>query len=275
MPRLLWAALAVVLVVCVGVGAALQLDRIGKGTPGAAAPTVEPEKRAPVVFALGDSYTVGIRGIKPEGAYAAETARTLGWQIVVAGQARTGFANDGGTGETFSSLFGQQLAWRPAPDMMLVSGGHNDVRMRPEAITQRARALLEGVRKRWPRTQLVLMGPMWGGDPGPKALMVRDALRDVAAILRIPFIDPLSGKWITGDVRRGTGNAARLIRRDGTHPNQAGNRHIARRLADDLRALKLAEPVLGKTNVGYNQPDPSVEALPTDSSTRRAARERP
>ncbi|MFI0355855.1 SGNH/GDSL hydrolase family protein [Actinomadura sp. 9N407] len=267
MPRLAWAVLAVVLVSCVGVATAVQLDKFGKGRP-AAGPRAEPEKRAPVVFVLGDSYTVGIRGLPPERAYAAETARALGWQIVVAGQARTGFANTIGTTASFASLFGAQLAWRPEPDMVLISGGHNDVRMPPGVITEKASALLETVRSRWPRTQVVLMGPMWGGDPGPKALMVRDALRGVASSRRIPFIDPLAGRWITGNPRKGTGNAARLIRQDGTHPNPQGNRHIAERLAGDLRAMKLDKPVLGRTKVTYTPPA-QPDAAPTISSTQQ------
>jgi lysophospholipase L1-like esterase len=266
-PRLVWSALAVVLVLCAGVFAGVQLHRIGEGRAlRGTAPGAEPDPRPPVVFALGDSYTAGVRGIRPENAYAAETARVLGWQIVVAGRAMTGFANTIGTNETFASLFTTQLAWRPAPDMLLISGGHNDVRMRPDTITQRANALLEGVRARWPRTQVVVMGPMWGGDPGPRALRVRDVLRGVAAARRVPFIDPLAGRWITGDPRRGTGNAGSLILQDGTHPNAAGSRHIAQRLAGDLRALKLDKPALGRTKVGYTGPDTS----PTISSTQQA-----
>lgn len=273
MPRLLWSALAVVLVIGVGVVAAVQLDRLGKGRPsGQAAP---PEERAPVVFVLGDSYTVGIRGLRAERAYAAGTARALGWQIVVAGQARTGFANDGGTGETFASLFTEQLAWRPAPDLIMISGGHNDVRARTAVVGQRAQTLVQTVRARWPRTQLVLMGPMWGGDPGPRALAVRDVLRGVASARRVPFIDPLAGRWFTGDVHEGTGNAARLIRKDGTHPNTAGNEHAARLLTGELRRMELDKPVLGRTKVGYIEPTQHPEALPSISSTRQAVPEHP
>ena len=262
MPRLVWAAVAAVLVLsaCVAAARLGGPDTTGRNGPTrGAAPAAE--RRAPVVFVLGDSYTVGIRGLKPEQAYAAETARILGWQVVVAGLARTGFAGTGGTGETFGSLFEAQLAWRPTPDMVVLSGGHNDVRQPPARVAQKARQLIDAVRARWPRTQVVLMGPLWGGDPGPRALKVRDVLREVASTQGVPFIDPLAGRWITGNVRKGTGNAKRLIRSDGTHPNPAGNLHIARRLAADLRAMNLDKPVLGRTRVGYTPPStPSPSA---------------
>ncbi|XVQ11722.1 SGNH/GDSL hydrolase family protein [Spirillospora sp. CA-255316] len=264
MPRLVWAAVAAVLVFSACVAAARLggpevTGRAGGPATGAAKPA---ERRAPVVFVLGDSYTVGIRGIKPEHAYAAETARLLGWQVVVAGLARTGFAGSGGTGQTFTSLFNAQLSWRPTPDMVVLSGGHNDVRQPPAKVAQKAKLLLDTVRDRWPRTQLVLMGPLWGGDPGPKALKVRDVLREVAVAQQVPFIDPLAGRWITGNVRKGTGNAERLIRSDGTHPNPAGNLHIARRLAADLRAMRLDKPVLGRTRVTYTPPSPPATPTP-------------
>ncbi|GAA2426501.1 hypothetical protein GCM10010191_43790 [Actinomadura vinacea] len=257
MPRLVWAAMAAVLVLCACVAAAARLGGSQSAPPSRGAAQDAPQRRAPVVFVLGDSYTVGIRGLKPERAYAAETARILGWQVVVAGLARTGFAGTGGTGETFSSLFTDQLAWRPTPDMVVISGGHNDVRMPPGVVAEKARRLLDTVRERWPRTQLLLMGPLWGGDPAPKALAVRDVLRGVAAARGVPFVDPLAGKWITGKVRKRNGNADRFIRSDGTHPNPDGNVYIAQRLAADLRKMKLDKPVLGRTKVAYTAPQPS------------------
>ncbi|MFF5260170.1 SGNH/GDSL hydrolase family protein [Actinomadura viridis] len=273
MPRLVLSALAAVLVLCVCAASAVYLT--GRSRPETPA-RAEPERRAPVVFMLGDSYTVGIRGIKAERAYAAETARLLGWQIVVAGMARTGFAGTGGTGETFASLYTEQLAWRPTPDMVVVSGGHNDVGQPPGLVAQKARRLMETLQQRWPRTQVVLMGPLWGGDPGPKALRVRDVLREVARTMRIPFVDPLAGRWITGNVRKRTGNADRLIRADGTHPNPAGNRYLAQRLVDDLRAMRLDKPVLGRTKVTYSPPSPSPnsgtgheQAIPGQGDTPR------
>jgi lysophospholipase L1-like esterase len=247
-------ALAALLVLC---ACAASTIRLPLRPVRAAAPD---PRRAPVVFALGDSYTMGIRGITPERAYVAEAARTLGWQVILGGHAGTGFVGTGLTGKTFATLFDEQLGWRPAPDLMLVSGGHNDVWYPPGLVEQNALALLGEIKRRWPRTHLVLMGPLWGGDPGPTALTVRDVLQDAARRLHIPFIDPLRQRWITGKIHTRTGNARRYIRSDGTHPNPAGNRYLAQRLVADLRGLGLAHPIAGRgpasphVNAGHQGP---------------------
>jgi lysophospholipase L1-like esterase len=202
----------------------------------------EQPERAPVVMVLGDSYTAGIDATPPEATYAAETARRLGWQIIIAGHRGTGFVAPGRIGKSFSMLYEEELAWRPAPDMVMVVGGHNDWGHDPLLVAAYARELLTKIRTRWPDAAVVLTGPMWGGDPPPASLRVRDALKGVASELGLPFIDPLGERWITGGVRRKSGNARLYIRRDGIHPNPAGNRYFADRLVADLRRLGLDQP---------------------------------
>src|SRR4051794_21896713 len=74
--------------------------------------------RPPVVMFLGDSYTTGRLGQIPELTYAADTARTLGWQVIIGGYRGTGFVAEGSVHKTFLDLFNEQLAWRPAPDLV-------------------------------------------------------------------------------------------------------------------------------------------------------------
>jgi lysophospholipase L1-like esterase len=212
----------------------------GGGGSGAAA-----RAKAPVVMILGDSYTAGLPDVAPEQTFAAETARRLKWQLIIGGRYGSGFVTPGRTRQTFAMLFDEQLAWRPAPDMIVVSGGHNDWPHSYEKVTTAARQLLTTIKRRWPASRLVLMGPLWGSDPPPKGLQVRDALQDVAGRLRVPFIDPLAEQWITGDIHSGIGNAPAYIRRDGTHPNPEGNRYFADRFITDLRKLGLTRPRLG------------------------------
>jgi lysophospholipase L1-like esterase len=201
--------------------------------------------KAPVVMFLGDSYSAGLPGVRAEETYAAEAARRLRWQVIIAGREGTGFVAPGQIGKTFGTLFAEQLAWRPAPDMIVVSGGHNDWPHSFELVQTAARRLLSEIKQRWPGTKVVLMGPLWGSDPPPKGLQVRDALADVAGELRVPFIDPLAEQWITGDIHSGIGNAQAYIRGDGTHPNPAGNRYFADRFIAALRKHGLTRPRLG------------------------------
>ncbi|MEU5876636.1 SGNH/GDSL hydrolase family protein [Spirillospora sp. NPDC047279] len=226
---------AVVTVLVLGAGAASAVR-----APALRDPVRDTGHRPPVVFVLGDSYTVGTRGVRPEQTYAAETARRLGWQPILAGHAGTGFVNTGMTGRGFGGLFEEQLGWRPAPDLMVIAGGHNDVWYPPGLVERNARRLLAKIRKRWPRTRVVLVGPLWGGDPWPAALVVRDVLNEAADEQRVPFIDPLRERWITGSVRTRTGNAPHYILPDGTHPTVTGSRYIATRLVAELKRRGLA-----------------------------------
>src|SRR4051812_38826658 len=158
---------------------------------------------------LGDSYTAGITGVPPESTYAGDMARKLGWQVIIAGHGGTGFVARGSIGVNFSQLYNEQLSWRPAPDMVLVVGGHNDANLKKPllGLSEAATKLLGDIKARWAGVPLVLVGPMWGGDPTAKALAVRDVLAQVAATQQIPFVDPLREMWITGDRSKHTGNA--------------------------------------------------------------------
>jgi lysophospholipase L1-like esterase len=198
--------------------------------------------RAPVVMFLGDSYTVGKLGQMPERTYAAETARALGWQVILSGFRGTGFVARGHIGKDFATLFDEQLSWRPAPDMVIIAGGHNDRIYRPAAVTEAARRLVSTVRLLWKGTKIVLIGPMWGGDPEPEVLATRDALATTATEDHLPFVDPLGEHWIVGDRLAGTGNTRQYILKDGTHPTTEGALYFAGRLISDLRELHLTEP---------------------------------
>ncbi|MEU5884654.1 SGNH/GDSL hydrolase family protein [Spirillospora sp. NPDC047279] len=205
---------------------------------------------APVVMVLGDSYTVGEKGSQPEATYAPAAARLLGWQVVAAGKAGTGYVATGsrryglpGPGQTFLALFESQLGWRPAPDLLILSGGHNDRRYPTAQTAQGARDLLARARQRWPGTKILMIGPMWGNDTPPvTTLAVRDTLRAVAQEQKVPFVDPIGERWITGNRAAGTGNASSYIRPDGVHPTVEGHRYVASRLVDDIRRFDLARP---------------------------------
>ncbi|MFC5746854.1 SGNH/GDSL hydrolase family protein [Actinomadura rugatobispora] len=218
-------------------------DEPAQNSSPAAASTSPVASSTPLVMFLGDSYTVGERGSFPEYTYAAATARLLGWQPVLAGQGGTGFIAGSHVRRTFGTLYESQLGWRPAPDLLIVSGGHNDWSYPPQEVGAAAHELLERARGRWPDSRIAVLGPIWGNQSPPQgALAVRDALRQVAQQLGMPFIDPIAEQWITGNRAHGTGNAARLIQRDGTHPNQEGHRYLATRLVESLKRLGLAHP---------------------------------
>lgn len=206
-------------------------------------PPASASARPPVVIFLGDSYTTGGANVPPEQTYAADTARMFGWQVIIGGRGGTGFVAPGKAKEPFHVLFERQLAWRPAPDLVIVSGGHNDWRYPPPKITAAAKSLLTKVTTTWPSTPVVMLGPIWGsGQPRPSVLSIRDNLQTIATELKIPFIDPIAEQWITGSQRSRTGNAAKYILRDQTHPTLEGHHYLATRLAAHLKRLGLTRP---------------------------------
>src|SRR3954462_1258657 len=143
-------------VVCSVAAVAALLASAGCGGRGGRAradsslpPAAPPSHRASVVMFLGDSYTTGRLGQVPELTYAADTARTLGWQVIIGGYRGTGFIAKGPGHKNFASLFTEQLAWRPAPDMVIVSGGLNDRAHSPDDVAVSARQLLTTIQHTW------------------------------------------------------------------------------------------------------------------------------
>jgi len=219
--------------VVVPLAAALALTGCAAGTSTARSRPTAPPPR-PSVYFLGDSYTVGVNGTPASRTYASVLARWQGWRTAIAGYPFAGFVHRDKHGRDYAGLFRRELAHRPSPRMLVIAGAHNDRREPAKRIVRKASALLTGVHRYWPRTRLVVVGPMWGGDPTPGGLRVRTAVRAAAHARHVPFVDPLGERWITGDRRAGTGNAPTYVLPDQTHPTVAGHRYIAGRLRADL-----------------------------------------
>ncbi|GAA3205612.1 SGNH/GDSL hydrolase family protein [Nonomuraea roseoviolacea] len=184
---------------------------------------------APVMMVLGDSFTVGSGPVPAWRAYACQAARLLGWQPVVAGAGGTGYLNRGRAGRTFQQSYEQELAWRPAPDVLVVSGGHNDQRWSTAQVGRAATRLVREARAGWPATRIVVVGPLWLEAVPDKALRIRDTLAAVARREGVEFLDPLRRRWVTGD-------PSAVVLPDGVHPTSAGHLMLARWLARSLRS---------------------------------------
>ncbi|GAA3134995.1 SGNH/GDSL hydrolase family protein [Streptosporangium carneum] len=179
--------------------------------------------RAPLVMVVGDSFTVGSGPVRRWESYAARAARDLGWQLVTAGAAGTGFVNPGRVRRTFQKSFEEELSWRPAPDLLIVSGGHND-RVSPGRVHRAAKRLLKTISSRWPQTRVVVVGPIWMGRTPRWVPGVRDAVAVAANEETVVFLDPLDRPWGRG-----------AILGDGVHPTHLGHVRLARWLVTALR----------------------------------------
>ncbi|MBB4939329.1 lysophospholipase L1-like esterase [Streptosporangium album] len=172
---------------------------------------------------VGDSFTVGSGPVERWDTYAAKAARELGWQLVTAGAAGTGFVNRGPVKRTFQESFTEELSWRPAPDLLIISGGHNDRRTGFDKVHAAARRLLELVRTSWPQTRVVVIGPLWMARAPRWAYGVRDAVAIAADEEGATFLDPLGEHW-----------SHELILPDGVHPTLAGHVRLAHWLVTAL-----------------------------------------
>ncbi|WP_176955736.1 SGNH/GDSL hydrolase family protein [Sinosporangium album] len=214
---------------CVISGALTGCSGASSTTPIPVSEAAAQPRNAPVVAVLGDSFTVGSGPVRTWDSYAAKVARQFDWQLIVAGASGTGFVNPGRVGRNFHESFVQELAWRPAPDMLIVSGGHNDRRTHPLTVYRAAAKLLRAVRIHWPGTRVVVVGPIWIGGAPRWAYPVRDAISLASKQSRVTFLDPLARRWITP---RTTG----ILLPDGVHPTHQGHVRLARWLALSLQA---------------------------------------
>jgi lysophospholipase L1-like esterase len=184
----------------------------------------------PVVMFVGDSFTVGSGPVPRWHAYATEAARLLGWQPIVAGAGGTGYLSEGRVGRTFQQSFKAELAWRPAPDVLVISGGHNDCRWSSPKVRRAATTLLQDAKATWPRAEVVMVGPIWMGRAPAKAYRVRDVLAEVAERQAVPFLDPMRERWTAG-------GKAEMTLPDGVHPTHAGHVRLGTWLAGALSRL--------------------------------------
>ncbi|MFF3440869.1 SGNH/GDSL hydrolase family protein [Streptosporangium sp. NPDC002721] len=179
---------------------------------------------------VGDSFTVGSGPVRAWDGYAARVARELGWQLITAGAGGTGFVNPGRVGRTFQDSFVKELSWRPEPDMLIISGGRNDRRIEAARVEDAAVRLVELVRRRWPHTRIVLVGPIWMTKAPHWAYGVREAVQLAADRQEVPFLDPFEP---LGPHGRGWGRGAVLP--DGVHPTLAGHVRLSRWMVSTLR----------------------------------------
>lgn len=200
-------------------------------SPPTGVPTaVATETPQPTVLFVGDSYTAGAAGIPSGRTFACQAAALLGWACLVDAQGGTGYVADGHVNSTTFTAYAGRLnadQARYSPDVVVVTGGRNDVREPAAAAAAAADRYARTVRAAFPKARLVLVSPFWTTSVLPPALAaVRDRLRIDASTLRSQFVDPST--WIAG--------RAGLIGPDGVHPTAAGHAYLARRLAATLRA---------------------------------------
>lgn len=192
-----------------------------------AGPTAEVAPRPTAVF-LGDSYVQGQGASTSSSRWSSLVASGRGWDEVNLGLGGTGYvttAGPEGCGLEFCPSIEAQVtpAVARAPDVVVVSGGQNDLTRYaddPETVDAAVTAVFTELRRQLPRARLIAVGPSTP-QAGSDAVEGLDAdVRSAAAAAGAEFVSLLDPSVITPGV----------VTSDGAHVDDAGHRAIADRV---------------------------------------------
>lgn len=194
----------------------------------------------PVVVALGDSITKGVRaGVKSEETFAARLANELGVKVVNVGVG--GDRTDGALARLDTAV----LALRPKVVLIMygtndsyVDKGKSDSRLTPETYRKNLETIIG--RLRAANAEPILMTePRWGRgakngageDPNGRLERFVDVCREVARDQKVRLVDHYA-HWAAAEAK-GTNLAEWTT--DLCHPNPRGHRELAGLIAPVLR----------------------------------------
>jgi lysophospholipase L1-like esterase len=195
-----------------------------------ATPTPAPEPTTDVVKSVafvGDSYTSGAGASAPSLRWTDIVAARFGWEQFNLGVGGTGYVTVGSLegGNVYPDRIPQII--ESAPDLVILSGGRNDIDAHPEAIATSALTVIDSVRAQLPGAEFAVLSPVWDDDEAPAELAaVASALRGAAETAGAAYID--TGQPLAGHPE--------MLTEDGVHPNDGGYVALAQSIGDALAA---------------------------------------
>lgn len=183
---------------------------------------------APEVVFLGeDSISTAGRGERLSSAGVA--GRQLGWQSVVRAVDGTGFIAGGRSGtDTYAERARRELAGAPFPDLVVVLAGTNDRFAPAEELRAAATEAVQALRTTVGLgTRVLVVAPFGSTVPEEQERLaaVAEVLRQVAAVERVHFVDPIDEGWLADA-------PADAVSTDGLHLTAAGDAYLGDRLAE-------------------------------------------
>ncbi|MGO1497027.1 SGNH/GDSL hydrolase family protein [Agrococcus casei] len=161
-------------------------------------PSSESAEELPVAVFVGASYATGAGATFPESRWTALLADQQGWNEVNLAQGGNGYIAspvvDGAERPAYGELVDQIIA--AEPDVVVISGGRDDVGEPPFEIQQAATSLFGQLTQALPNTQIIVVNPWWDATEQPIGLAeVTGAVEAAAAQTGVTYLDtgqPLS-----------------------------------------------------------------------------------
>ena len=184
------------------------------------------------IAVVGDSYTTGT----DEGGLGPKSWTSLTWQTLgkrglqiaadVAAEGRAGYVVPGDHGSVFQDLTARAV--KPDDVLVVFFGSRNDQGADPGLLAGRARDAFDLARTLAPAARFLVIGPPWPtADVPDSVLQIRDVLNAEARAAGAAFVDPIGAHWFV--------DRPDLIGPDGVHPNDAGHRYLADKIAPLIR----------------------------------------
>jgi lysophospholipase L1-like esterase len=186
------------------------------------APSVSPTPSAtagaarPVAVFLGDSYASGTGASRPSKRWVDLVSLDKGWVEKNLSQDSSSYSSEAG-GTSYRARMAAVAA--TGAQIVVVSGGRNDVNGDPAQLRADVRATFVGIQTALPKARIFVVSPTWGNDPAPQGLTnVISIVMAEAKRTGVTYLD--IGQPMFGD--------SSMMAVDGWHPNDAGHAAIAK-----------------------------------------------
>lgn len=195
------------------------------------------------VVLIGDSQTFGARGVTGDQTWVQKSLSSLGYRMVVNGMGGTGYVASTPRAKNYPdalesgkwTLPAAKLPWSGSP-LVVVQGGGNDARIGSSnsAILANAARLLDGLKKRYPESKIIMIGTLGKGiSKGGRRAQVDALLSSFASSRGLPFVGV--GDWLSKfNLEKD------LI--DGTHLDAEGHRILSQALRAKLKSMNITGP---------------------------------
>lgn len=194
------------------------------------------EQGPPTAVVLGDSFSVETPGVSGA-AWPEVLGQELGWEMVTDAAPGSGYLV-AGSGVPVPERVEKTLSREP--DVVLVAAGVSDLGRPVDEIAAAAEQVVVALRDGLGDGQgeaagqggeVVLLSPFSDGPAGELTTALTARLEEVASQQGVRYVD------VTALLPRGQG----LLGPDGVHPSEAGHRHVAEALTEELSDLDVGD----------------------------------